>query len=648
MRSHRSTAFLRFRSPVPLSLDSLTRDHSSFFKPLLAHSSPALSHSLSYLLGSCPPALFLRTLPSLRCMSAQLLPLALSNMDAAVQLSVTHPDESASSLSPPTHEAAFTPPVKQFPCRVCQKPFSSSSNRIRHERKQHSTATIAAKMACLFCDRACFGQRALQLHAQSCRGMPPVAITAAGEASLPGSAASDSAPALRRRIVQDSSSSGGPVVDRSIAPAAEEVHTLSDEESDSDSDPTFHSNPIPASDSCSSESGRSPTSTDQLKRSSPRPFITDAELDCISDGFLRWLEQGPETTVEQMVKGRRMTTEKQLAPIRLNLRFLLNTVNALVPRADANQPPVSLSSLVGVDSVKAVMSHLEQRGVGPARIYALSLLLKKVCVYLCSKQSSTSMLYISPQTLPSWQLIDSFCNHSSRKRKLRQRDRLVLHTSQTTMTSEELTVVVRGCLAVLDEVMKKTTVDDADGAFGMLKGDARRFTECFITVLFALLLAPRQQVLREMTMDSITQSGDGGNYVIRMSAEKTKVGHPVLLRVPDVLTGAVGFYFQHILPQGHTGHVFLQRGGEPRQDFSSATRAVTKQLIGRAVNAHQFRHCIATLFHGRKDASDMMMRQLGDTMNTSEKTLSQFYVHQHRLEAQERFQGMLMEQVRLT
>ena len=43
----------------------------------------------------------------------------------------------------------------------------------------------------------------------------------------------------------------------------------------------------------------------------------------------------------------------------------------------------------------------------------------------------------------------------------------------------------------------------------------------------------------------------------------------------------------------------------------------------------------------------MMMRQLGETMNTSEKTMSQFYAHQHRLEAQERFQGMLMEQVRL-
>ena len=92
--------------------------------------------------------------------------------------------------------------------------------------------------------------------------------------------------------------------------------------------------------------------------------------------------------------------------------------------------------------------------------------------------------------------------------------------------------------------------------------------------------------------------------------------------------------------------MFLQRSGEPRQNFSSATRAVTKQLIGRAVNAHQFRHCITTLFHGRRDTSDLMMRQLAETMNHDRETQMQFYVHQQRLEAQEQMQRMLMEQVR--
>jgi hypothetical protein len=397
------------------------------------------------------------------------------------------------------------------------------------------------------------------------------------------------------------------------------------------SDPEMNFNCNSGFESDSSES-------DSVSTDSGRPsalFITDTVADELSNDFMRWLGQGPETVIEQTVKGRRMTTEKQLMPIRLNLRFLLNAVGSMT---------VSLSTLVEVDSIKAIMARLEQRRVGPARIYALSLLLKKVCVYLCSRQSSASMLYISPQTLPSWQLIDSYCNQSSRKRKLRQRDRMVLHTSQTMMTAAELTTVVRGCLVVLDEVMQRSTLSEA---LGLLKSDARRFTEYFITVCFALLLAPRQQVFRAMRMECLEQprGGKTTTYTIRLSAERSKVGHRVLLRVPEVLTAKFDFYLGHVLPAGRTGHVFLQRGGEPRQDFSSATRATTKQLIGRAVNAHQFRHCITTVFHSRTDTSDLMMRQLAETMNHDRETQMQFYVHQGRLEAQERLQAMLMEQV---
>ena len=160
-----------------------------------------------------------------------------------------------------------------------------------------------------------------------------------------------------------------------------------------------------------------------------------------------------------------MTTDKQLTPIRLSLRLLLNVVASVVPRAGVDSARVSLSALVEVASIQAVMAELEQRRVGPAHLRA-PLLLKKVCVYLCSRQSRASMLYISPQTLPSWQLIDSYCNQASRKRKLRQRDRLALHTSQATMTAGELATVVRGCLSVLDAVMQKWSGDQIDGALG--------------------------------------------------------------------------------------------------------------------------------------------------------------------------------------
>ncbi len=524
--------------------------------------------------------------------------------------------ESASIPVPPTSTA----PARQYPCRTCQKPFSSSSNRIRHERQIHAVANAATAMNCLFCDRVCFGQRALQLHAQGCRGVARAAAVEEVSSSAPLTAAI-------HRITHE--------------PQQRQLSSTSHAESPvevSDSDFNFDS----GVESNSSESDS--TSTISSGRSPPL-FIRDAVADGLTHDFLLWLGQGPETVIEQTVKGRRMTTEKQLMPIRLNLRFLLNAVGSSGSPSHPVADRVSLSTLVEVDSIKAIMAQLEQRRVGPARIYALSLLLKKVCVYLCSRQSSASMLYISPQTLPSWQLIDSYCNQSSRKRKLRQRDRLVLHTSQATMTAEELTTVVRGCLSVLDDVMRKK---EETGTLGLLKSDAKRFTEYFITVCFALLLAPRQQVFRAMTMESLERPQDGitSTYIIRLSAERTKVGHPVLLRVPDVLTAKLDFYLSSILPAGHIGHVFLQRSGEPRQDFSSATRAVTKQFIGRAVNAHQFRHCITTLFHGRKDTSDLMMRQLAETMNHDRETQVQFYVHQERLEAQERMQRMLMEQVR--
>jgi integrase len=111
----------------------------------------------------------------------------------------------------------------------------------------------------------------------------------------------------------------------------------------------------------------------------------------------------------------------------------------------------------------------------------------------------------------------------------------------------------------------------------------------------------------------IAPTAESKNYLIKMSAEQSKVSQPILLVIPEVLTTKFDFYLARVLPPSDSGGarpIFLQREGQPRQDFSSATRAVTQHLIGRAFNAHQFRHCIATLFHARSDSSDAMMRQL--------------------------------------
>lgn len=503
-------------------------------------------------------------------------------------------------FNPPicSEEAMTTTPSttpKQFVCRFCPQALTSSSNRLRHERRQHKQETAEwhkqqVSSNCLFCNKAFTTLSALQAHAQVCRSPPPLPPSITPTTVLPPSPY--------------------------LAIDEEEEEEEMEEPEQGISDSKQHECPLPLMD-----------------------------VDGISSGFLQWLGVGPVTAIENIIKSKRMTTEKQLAPARSNLRFMLNTVSVIQGRN-----VTTLMALVQVGAIQGLMNNLQQKQRGPARVYALSLLLKKIAVYLCSRQSIQSSVYISPTTLPAWELLDNLCIQSTKTRKCRQRDKLVL--SPPSMTTQDLATIVQGCLRELDSVMTFVNSQVEDGAFvGLPKATARNFTDCLITVCFALLLAPRQQVFRNLTTETLVSpfNTEAGNphptYLIRMSAELSKVGQPVLLRVPEVLTGKWAFYLEHILPFGHRGSIFLQRGGVGRQDFSTATTAVTQQLIGRPINAHQFRHCIATLFHGREDTSDSMMRQLATVMNHDPQTQMSHYVHQHRLEAQDRLHGVLMEEM---
>jgi hypothetical protein len=108
-----------------------------------------------------------------------------------------------------------------------------------------------------------------------------------------------------------------------------------------------------------------------------------------------------------------------------------------------------------------------------------------------------------------------------------------------------------------------------------------------------------------MTMDSLERPQDGttGTYIIRLSAERTMVGHTVLLRVPDVLTANAASISIISSPPATTGTSFSNAVGSCGRT-SSATHGDAKQLIAQAVNTNDFRRCIVTLFHGRKDTSD--------------------------------------------
>jgi hypothetical protein len=183
----------------------------------------------------------------------------------------------------------------------------------------------------------------------------------------------------------------------------------------------------------------------------------------------------------------RLLTAVSVSGIANRHRVLRNNLCYALLRVSAWQSidvtSLSLSSLVQLETVKAIMAYLEQRQVGPGRVHQFALLLKKIAVYLCSAQSSSSMLFISPQTMPSWACIDSHCSQATKKRKMLARDRAVLQQSgEDMMSSDELTVLVRGCLAVMDEIMEETaSASLASSIVPFAVTVAKRFADHFIT-----------------------------------------------------------------------------------------------------------------------------------------------------------------------
>ena len=53
---------------------------------------------------------------------------------------------------------------------------------------------------------------------------------------------------------------------------------------------------------------------------------------------------------------------------------------------------------------------MQKRKVCASTVYARALLLKKIAVWMCSRQSRLTQKYITPDTLPAWPLIAHHCS----------------------------------------------------------------------------------------------------------------------------------------------------------------------------------------------------------------------------------------------
>lgn len=359
--------------------------------------------------------------------------------------------------------------------------------------------------------------------------------------------------------------------------------------------------------------------------------------------YIKWLGEPPLAQFEHGVKSRCKVKESQIKPERTTLLFLLSQALMRVPPGTT----VDLRTLTQAEVVTSMLTDLEAK-VKSERVYQCSLVLKKVCVYLCCRQSSRTKLYITPDHLSGWSVIASFAQKHCSHRKLAQRDRMVLYgeeLAKKSMSPQELDIVLQRAMAELSRLEDEWVVP-------IPYEIEARYVSFFLTACLVLLFAPRQQILRELTTETVLPPRSPGNssdqYVIKVSSTHSKISQPVLLRVPDSMTCHWTFYYRFILGASYSGSIFRQRGGGGRQDFTFLTKKVTDELLGRQVTAHQFRHAVATSFYRNPSSTNESMEMLAQTMNHSRQVQQSHYIYQDRLTGQARAQIEWEERLGIT
>jgi hypothetical protein len=349
-------------------------------------------------------------------------------------------------------------------------------------------------------------------------------------------------------------------------------------------------------------------------------LLSDKEIDTAAADFISWWTEAPLTPLEQTVKKTRgVMTEAKLATERARLRHIVRTVHGLFPGSFS--AGIHLQLLVRMEVVQSLFADISNRGL-VATEYPVALMLKKACVWLCSRQSRDTGRFVSPDvSFSSWGVLHQHAQRGGRDRKYNQKARMVHGVgTEKRVTGPEITVVLNQCLAALHELeMHHTDVDRR-----LVAEVIQDWMDHLATALLLACIPPRQGTYQHLTVEDVLPPGKDPRcpQQYSMRGRHDKVMAPWWTAVPLALTGAMKFHLQKVLPAGHKGALFLQRGGEPRQDFSHITRRVCEQYIGRPINASKFRKSVTTELIGRPEVNS---RGLAQIMGHSEDTQRTWY-----------------------
>jgi hypothetical protein len=242
--------------------------------------------------------------------------------------------------------------------------------------------------------------------------------------------------------------------------------------------------------------------------------------------------------------------------------------------------------------------------VKAASRYKTYLLLKKLIVFLAGKVRQQTGLDSGPGQFNSWERLLQLCEDANVERDADDNDRRLFDDGRTEdiMTREEQHTCIAACSQRLQQLravpLHKWTL-----------GQKRSFEAHLVTALFLVLASPRSQILAQMQVGStLLRPGQPGNqspgcFEIHIRARQTKTKKMgTLLTIPAEYSAHLAWWIDTFLPaasgapggHGHTGHVWMQRNGKPRTQFTELTRRVTQSVIGRGIATHHFRHSLVT------------------------------------------------------
>ena len=385
----------------------------------------------------------------------------------------------------------------------------------------------------------------------------------------------------------------------------------------------------PPSASASSSSSSSPSLP-----SSPVSLAIQAVRVAAAD-FHKWLLTPPAPKTER--RDRPVCTRAAADAIVAKVRLLFLEADSALPQL--LDDGLHLRLLLVPDVVKAVMESMERRGLRPCTLKPMAQTLKRVALYLCYRQSLAAGTFVDPQdVLPGWSLVLHWLRKAGGDAKVDERRRVLsADYEQKSMTAPEKSVVLERCLAVLHAA-------EQEGRTDLLWTERMDYTDHLVVALLLLGLAPRQQTFRQLTVAMVLPPGSDprtpDQYVINGNHAKTRMVYYVA--VHPSLTRAMTYYLDSVLPNRH-GALFLQQGGEARQDFTAITKALTLRYIQRPITAGKFRMSVATDLVGRGADKRVMADLMGHTVATQQ----QYYIGRETAAAARSFQDMLLEGVRV-